>query len=145
MQKRIIPILIGMLIVAGGVYFWVRSNQPEIQIPLTSSATPIPTALSAHAPNVLPLATSPLKKSITFAGDYLIRQQLLNGELAYQVNLFTNDRSSTPSNLRLMGGVSALYSVCRVTQDSTYCEAADRALEHYLPNLLTDPERFKGT
>lgn len=145
MQKRIIPILIGILIVAGGVYFWVRSNQPEIQIPLTSTAIPIPTTLSAHAPKVPPLATSPLKNSITSAGDYLLRQQLPNGELAYQVNLFTNDRSSTPSNLRLMGGVSALYSVCRVTQDSTYCEAADRALEHYLPDLLTDPERFKGT
>lgn len=145
MQKRIIPILIGILIVAGGVYFWTRSPQPEIQTSSADIASPVPTALSAHAPNVLPLANSPLKKSITSAGDYLLRQQLPNGELAYQVNIFTNDRSSTPSNLRLMGGVSALYTVCRVSEDSTYCEAADRALEHYLPNLLTDSERFKGT
>jgi len=139
MQKRIIPILIAILIVAGGVYFWTRLTQPEIQTLPEDIVTPIPTALSAHAPNVLPLATSPLKKSITSAGDYLLRQQLPNGELAYQVNIFTNDRSSTPSNLRLMGGVSALYTVCRVSKDSTYCEAADRSLEHYLPNLLTDP------
>lgn len=145
MQKRIIPILIGVLIVASAVYFGIRSNPPEIQTSLVSTVTSIPTAVSAHAPTVLPLANSPLKKSITSAGDYLLRQQLPNGELAYQVNLFTNDRSSTPSNLRLMGGVSALYTVCRVSEDSTYCEAADRALEHYLPNLLTDLERFKGT
>jgi hypothetical protein len=105
----------------------------------------IPTVISLHTPELPPLGKSPLKKNILAAGDYLVRQQLANGELAYQVNFLTNDRSSTPSYIRLMGGVSALYTVCRVAEDSAYCEAGDRALKHYLPNLLTDPEHFKGT
>lgn len=44
-----------------------------------------------------------------------------------------------------MGGTGTLYTVCRAAENSIYCESADRALDHYLPNLLTDPERFKGT
>jgi hypothetical protein len=145
MQKRFTPILISVLALAGITYLWSSSNQPETQGVATEDAFVAPTVVSAHAPDVLPLANSPLKASITSAGDYLIRQQLENGELAYQVNLLTNDRSSTPSYIRLMGGTSALYTVCRVADDTLYCEAADRALEHYLPNLLTAPEHFKGT
>ncbi|MBI2331173.1 MAG: hypothetical protein HYU84_03220 [Chloroflexi bacterium] len=70
---------------------------------------------------------------------------MANGELAYQVNILTSDRASTPSYIRLMGGVGALYTVCRVAEDAVYCDAGDRALEQYLPNLLTHPEHFKGT
>lgn len=146
MRKRIIPIFIVILALAGIVYVWNNSNQPaEPQATPTEEAFIVPTVVSAHAPTVLPLANSPLKSSITSAGDYLVRQQLANGELAYQVNLLTNDRASTPSYIRLMGGTSALYTVCRVAEDIVYCQAADRAMEHYLPNLLTDPDHFKGT
>lgn len=147
MRKRIIPIFIAVLLMAGSVYFWKRSVQPAEEMPIvaTQEVFVVPTVVSAHAPTILPLANSPLKSSITAAGDYLVRQQLANGELAYQVNLLTHDRSSTPSYIRLMGGTSALYTVCRVADDMVYCQAADRALEHYLPNLLTDPDHFKGT
>lgn len=145
MQKRIILIVISILALAGITYFWSQSDSTVPQGDATQAASAIPTNLSANAPQSLPLKSDPLKNSIFKAGDYLIRQQLANGELAYQVNILTHDRSSTPSNIRLMGGVGTLYTVCRVTEDSTYCDAADRALEHYLPNLLTDPERFKGT
>jgi len=144
MRKQIIPILIAVLALAGITYLWSNSDQPESQV-VAPEELPSPTAVSAHAPEVLPLANSALRSSITAAGDYLVRQQLANGELAYQVNLLTSDRSSTPSYIRLMGGTSALYTVCRVAGDTVYCEAADRALEHYLPNLLTDPDHFKGT
>lgn len=144
MQKRILPILIAILALAGATYVWLTTTAPEPPQSVPATQTPIPT-LSANAPQTLPLKNDPLKKNIIAAGDYLVRQQLANGELAYQVNLLTNDRSSTPSNIRLMGGVSALYTVCRVSEDLAYCESADRALTHYLPNLLTDPERFKGT
>ena len=145
MRKRIIPILIGIFALAGIAYFWLKSAAPQTQSSSFESIASTPTAISSHAPEVLPLANSPLKASITAAGDYLVRQQLANGELAYQVNLLTNDRSSVPSYIRLMGGTSALYTVCRVAGDMIYCDAADRALEQYLPNLLTDPEHFKGT
>lgn len=136
--------LIAVLALAGITYLWSNSDQPESPV-IVPKELPSPTAVSAHAPEVLPLASSALRSSITVAGDYLVRQQLANGELAYQVNLITSDRSSTPSYIRLMGGTSTLYTVCRVAEDMVYCEAADRALEHYLPNLLTDPDHFKGT
>lgn len=145
MQKRIIPILIGILALAGATYLWINFNKPEKQTPPTAIVTSTPTAISAHAPDVPMLENSPLKASITAAGEYLVRQQLANGELAYQVNILTNDRSSTPSYIRLMGGTGALYTVCRVSEDSVYCDAGDRALKQYLPNLLTHPEYFKGT
>lgn len=144
MRKRIIPVIIGILALAGTTYLWINSNAPETQTIFTEEP-PIPTAISARAPQVLPLANSPLKASITSAGNYLVRQQLTNGELAYQVNILTNDRSSTPSYIRLMGGTGALYTVCRVAEDAVYCEAGDRALKKYLPNLIADADHFKGT
>ncbi|GMV33607.1 MAG: hypothetical protein DYG85_06575 [Chloroflexi bacterium CFX1] len=143
MRKRILPILLTLLLVAFIAYLWLNSGFQPPESPAAPPATP--TALPARAPEVPPLANDPLKKNILAAGDYLVNQQLANGELPYQVNILAGDRSSTPSNIRLMGGVSALYTVCRVAEDSTYCEAGDRALTHYLPNLLDDPERFKGT
>ena len=146
MPKRIIPILIAIAALIGITYFWIKSSRPKTPQPETvANPSLIPTLTSANAPQPLLLKSDPLKTNILRAGDYLIRQQLANGELSYQVNILTHDRSSTPSNIRLMGGVGTLYTVCRVAEDSTYCESADRALEHYLPNLLTDPERFKGT
>lgn len=143
MRKRILPILLTLLLVAFIAYLWLNSGFQPPESPAAPPATP--TALPARAPEVPSLANDPLKKNILAAGDYLVNQQLANGELPYQVNILAGDRSSTPSNIRLMGGVSALYTVCRVAEDSTYCEAGDRALTHYLPNLLDDPERFKGT
>lgn len=147
MRKRILPIFIGILaLLAGTIYFWISSTAPEEpQSEIIQEPPPFPTAISANAPETLPLGSSPLKNNIIAAGDYLIRQQLANGELAYQVNLLTGDRSSTPSFIRLMGGADALYTVCRTAEDSVYCEAGDKALEKYLSNLLTDPARFKGT
>lgn len=146
MQKRIILIFISILFLAIAAYAWMGSALPGFQPETEPTAipSPVPTIIPAHSPEVIPLGNDPLKKSILAAGDYLVRQQLANGELPYQVNILTNDRSSTPSYIRLMGGVSALYTVCRVAEDLSYCESADRALEHYLPNLLTDSERFKG-
>jgi len=147
MRKRIPLIIVTVLVFSGAVYFWM--NRPR-EIPPSAIATfippiPVPTAISVHAPELLIISEDPLKKNIITAGDYLVRQQLANGELAYQVNILNNDRSSTPSYIRLMGGTGALYGVCRVSGDSEYCDAGDRALEHYRPMLLNDPEHFKGT
>lgn len=145
MRKRILPILLLILSLILAATLWFSADSFKPQAEPTAIPSPVPTIVSAHAPEVISLRNDPLKKSIIAAGDYLIRQQLVNGELPYQVNILTNDRSSTPSNIRLMGGVSALYTVCRVAEDVAYCEAGDRALEHYLPNLLTDEAHFKGT
>jgi len=147
MKKRIPLIIVIALVLSGAVYFWM--NQPR-EIPPQVIATsippsPFPTVAPAHAPELLPIPDGDLKEDIIAAGDYLVRQQLANGELAYQVNILNNDRSSTPTYIRLMGGTGALYSVCRVAGDSEYCDAGDRALEHYLSMLLSDPEHFKGT
>lgn len=145
MRKQIIPFLLVILLVMLAAYLWLGADSFKPPVEPTVYPSPVPTTISAHAPEVIPLGKDPLKKSIIDAGDYLVRHQLANGELPYQVNILTNDRSSTPSYIRLMGGVSALYTVCRVAEDSSYCEAGDRALDHYLPNLVTDESRFKGT
>ena len=145
MRKRILPILLVILFVMLAATLWLGTDSFKPKAEPTALPSPVPTTISAHAPQVISLGKDPLKRAVIAAGDYLVRHQLANGELPYQVNILTNDRSSTPSNIRLMGGVSALYTVCRVVEDSSYCEAGDRALEHYLPNLLTDESRFKGT
>lgn len=145
MRKRTLPTLIVILFLMFAAYLWFGTDVFKPQIEPTAMPSPSPTTISAHAPEVISLGNDPLKRSIIAAGDYLVRQQLVNGELPYQVNILTNDRSSTPSNIRLMGGVSALYTVCRVAEDPSYCEAGDHALKHYLPNLLTDESHFKGT
>lgn len=146
MKKRVVLVIVSVLALASTTYFWMKdskstANSEKIPVPTTV----IPTINPAHAPNVIPIMSSGLRTPIVEAGDYLVRQQLANGELPYQVNFLNNDRSSTPSYIRLMGGTGALYTICRVAGDASYCEAGDRALAHYSQMMLTDPERFKGT
>jgi len=145
MQKRIIPTLLVIVALAGLVYFLFNPAPAESTALPSETSTPIATVVFANPPEALLLGNDPLKRNIVVAGDYLIRQQLPNGELPYQVNVISGDRSSTPSNIRLISGASALYTVCRVSGEAVYCESGDRALSHYLPNLLTDPAHFKGT
>jgi hypothetical protein len=146
MQKRIVLVIVSVLALAGTIYFWTKDNITSAEAELTPVPSQVlPTMNPAHAPDVIPIINSGLRTPIVEAGDYLVRQQLANGELPYQVNFLNNDRSSTPTYIRLMGGTGALYTVCRVAGDDSYCEAGDRALAHYSQMLLTDPERFKGT
>lgn len=145
MRKRVVLVIVSVLALAGTTYFFSKET-PAPETAVTETPATLPTEVSARAPVLLPIRENrPLKQAILSAGDFLVRQQLVNGELAYQVNVLNDDRSSTPSYIRLMGGTGALYTVCRVSEDSFYCDAGDRALEHYLPMLLSDPERFKGT
>ncbi|GAB4541784.1 MAG: hypothetical protein Fur002_10810 [Anaerolineales bacterium] len=94
--------------------------------------------------SLTPLADDPLKDAALAAADYLTRQQLPNGELSYQVNFFNGEREYTPSHIRLMDGVGALYTACRVSAQASYCQAGDLALRRYLPLLVTDSEKFTG-
>ena len=122
-----------------------RSTSPEVSL--------LPTAVINIAPSVTPTLTpeniffedNPLKDSIISAGDYLMRQQLANGELSYQVNIMTGERSYTPAHTRLMEGAGVLFTVCRVSGDLKYCNAGDLALNHYSAFLINDTKKFKGT
>ncbi|MFN8411026.1 MAG: hypothetical protein U0Z26_01425 [Anaerolineales bacterium] len=144
-QPKYIVVIIFLIGLAVALPFFIAPNSttneistPEVTVTATSLAVrPIPQSIS--------IPDSPLKKSIIAAGDYIVRQQIANGELSYQVDVFTGAREYSPSYLRLMSGTGALYSLCRVTGDSKYCNAGDLALNRYLELLVTDPDRFKGT
>lgn len=126
-----------------GLSVCANQNPTPVEIPLTT--TPIPTTFPIRTPETISIKNSPLKDSIIASGDYLIRQQLPNGELAYQVNILNDDRAYASSDIRLMAGAGALYTICRVSGDSKYCDSADLALNHYLENLISNPEHFTGT
>ncbi len=93
---------------------------------------------------ITPYPESPLRESIRAAGDYLVRNQLSNGQLAYQVDIETHIRAASPSYVRLIAATGALFTACRVTAEVNYCQAGDRALEYYLIRLVEDTERFEG-
>lgn len=113
--------------------------------PTVVNTSRAPTRTPARVPKTIPLANGPLKDSIIAAGDYLVRQQLPNGELSYQVDFTTGKRLYSPSHIRLIAGTGSLYTVCRVSGASKYCDAGDLALKHYLEQLVSDPKKFKGT
>ncbi|MCZ2121279.1 MAG: hypothetical protein LC108_03340, partial [Anaerolineales bacterium] len=107
----------GKLVIAGAtllvVALGVSSSLGAFPRPSQPPApTPTPTAQRLiEKPQTLALAEDPLKASILAAGEYIVRQQLENGELAYQVDFKTNQREYSPSIIRLMGGTGALYTV----------------------------------
>lgn len=146
MPKKIVFVILGVLVLAGATFFLAKGNQPvAAPTPAVSNLPLTPTFTPALIPQTIPIEASPLKDSIIAAGDYLVRQQLVNGELSYQVDFMTGERSYTPSYVRLIAGAGSLYTVCRVSGDSKYCEAGDLALNHYMDMLLSDPQKFTGT
>jgi len=147
MPKRITRADIGYLAVVAVMLLGACSQiTPELSTPTPSvNVTPTSTFTPARIPETISIENSPLKQAIIASGDYLVRQQIANGELSYQVNILTGDRGYSPSHVRLIAGTGSLYTVCRVSGDLKYCEAGDRALDHYLENLVTDPQRFTGT
>lgn len=146
MPKKIVIVIVGALVFAGAAFFWAKGNPPEIvPTPIASNLPAAPTFTPALIPETIAIEDSPLKDSIITAADYLVRQQLVNGELSYQVDFMTGERSYTPSYVRLMAGAGSLYTACRVSGDLKYCKAGDRALEHYMGMLISDPQKFTGT
>ncbi|MEK6753600.1 MAG: hypothetical protein AABZ00_15190 [Chloroflexota bacterium] len=146
MPKKFVFVIVSVLALAGAAFFWARGNQPEVvSTPAVLNLPATPTFTPALVPETIPIEDSPLKDSIIAAGDYLVRQQLVNGELSYQVDFMTGERSYTPSDIRLIAGAGSLFTVCRVSGDTKYCEAGDRALDHYLEKLISDPQNFTGT
>jgi len=145
-RRKTVLFIVIMFAMAGMIIFFRMGNTPA-PIPATPTlfVTPTSTFTPARIPELIPIENSPLKDSVIAAGDYLIRQQLPNGELSYQVDFMTGERSYSPSYIRLIGGTGSLFTVCRVSGDSKYCEAGDFALDHYLEMLLSDPNTFTGT
>ncbi|MBI5963803.1 MAG: hypothetical protein HY863_10045 [Chloroflexi bacterium] len=139
-------LLIFLLVIASAItiFFKGKSSLPVAPATPTVFVTSVPTFTPARTPILIPIDDSPLKDSVIVAGDYLVRQQLANGELSYQVDFITGARSYSPSYIRLVAGTGSLFTVCRVSGDSKYCEAGDLAFEHYLEFLVSDPEKFKG-
>lgn len=105
---------------------------------------PTQTIAPVRTPDPLPVADDPLKKAVIAAGDYLVRQQLPNGELSYQVDFFSGQRAYAPSVIRLVEGTGALYTACRAADDMEFCRAGDLALAHYIEGLVSAPKTFKG-
>ena len=137
----------GFVLVLAGILFFVVKKQPsEVPIVVTAAASPVSTLPPpTRNPETIPIADGALKDSIIAAGDYLVRQQLPNGELSYQVDFMSGERTYSPSHVRLMAGTGSLFTVCRVSADLKYCNAGDLALDHYLELLVSDPENFRGT
>lgn len=144
MSRGKILLAIVILLALAGFFFFSQREDPS-DIPPVPSVSVAPTQPPVRSPKTFPIPNGDLKDSVIAAGDYLVRQQLPNGELSYQVDFLTGERAYSPSHVRLMSGTGALYTVCRVTKDLEYCEAGDLALDHYLEALVTDPERFRGT
>jgi hypothetical protein len=133
-----------VILLAGILFFAVNQPSPKTPISVTAVASSAPTLESARIPETIPVAEGALKDSIIAAGDYLVRQQLSNGELSYQVDFMSGERSYSPSHVRLMAGTGSIFTVCRVSADLKYCNAGDLALDHYLELLVSDPANFRG-
>ncbi len=142
-REKILLIVVAVLALT--VLFNFRTDKKEPVAAPTFEVPAAPTDIPYQKPKTIPIADNVLKGAVISAGDYLVRQQLPNGELSYQVDIMSGERSYSPSYLRLMGGTGALYTVCRVANDMKYCNSGDLALDHYLQLLVSDPKNFKGT
>jgi hypothetical protein len=146
-RKKFIFVTILVLLLTGGLFFAVNRKPPEVSVSITPTAEFSTAAITMPAPipPTIHIADDPLKDSIIAAGDYLMREQLPNGELSYQVDFLTGERAYSPSHVRLIAGTGSLFTVCRVSGDLEYCNAGDLALDHYLELLVSDPANFRGT
>ncbi len=142
-NRRFLFIVIALVLIAL-LATWLFANSREQTLVVTQEVAPTASTDTVLAPQTIPIADSPLKDSVIAAGDYIVRQQLPNGELSYQVEIFTDARGYSPSYIRLIAGTGALFTVCRVSGDAKYCDAGDLALNHYIGRVLVDETRFTG-
>jgi hypothetical protein len=145
LRKRYVFAAVFVFALAGIFYSASYRKSHEVLVTPTVDVSIVQSLEPARIPETIPVPSGALKDSIVAAGDYLVRQQLPNGELSYQVDFKNGERTYSPSHVRLMGGTGSLFTVCRVSSDMKYCTAGDLALEHYLELLVSDPENFRGT
>lgn len=142
-QKYLLFFLFALAVI--GAVVFRKKDEATAALPPTATATPASTSVPPRVFEIIQVEDGPLKDSIIAAGDYLMRQQLANGELSYQVDFLSGERAYAPSYVRLVGGTGSLFTVCRVSGNSKYCAAGDLALGHYLEFLITDSDGFTGT
>jgi hypothetical protein len=140
-QGKLIEAAVTLIVMVAVIGLFTTNKSRRINVP---AATPTVEAVITPPPSVL-LPSGPFKQSIISAGNYIVRQQLANGELSYQVDFQSGARQYSPSSTRLMSGTGSLYTVCRVSGEIRYCDAGDRALKKYLEQLVAEPEQFTGT
>jgi len=145
LRRRYVFAAVFVFALAGIFYSASNRNSRKVSVTPTVDASIVHTSEPVRIPETIPVPSGALKDSIVAAGDYLVRQQLPNGELSYQVDFKNGERTYSPSHVRLMGGTGSLFTVCRVSGDMKYCTAGDLALEHYLELLVSDPDNFRGT
>jgi hypothetical protein len=139
-QGKLIVAVVTLIIIT----IWISPSTKDLSTSLQPDVTATP-ELTVAQPSSLAIPNGPLKQSILSAGDYIVRQQLANGELSYQVDFQSGARQYSSSTIRLMSGTGSLYTVCNVSGEAKYCEAGDLALKRYLDLLVTEPEKFTGT
>lgn len=140
-QRNLILAAATLIVIVTLISLFTKDPSTPVVTPVdTPTAEPVVTQ-----PTTLSIPNGPLRQSIISAGDYMLRQQLSNGELSYQVDFQSGARQFSPSSIRLMSGTGALYTVCKVSGESKYCEAGDLALKKYLQQLVTEPDQFTGT
>jgi hypothetical protein len=140
-QAKPIVAAVTLTVIVISISLFAKNQSIPLDVPAVEPTTePIVVPQVAYS-----IPDSPLKQSIIAAGDYMVRQQLANGELSYQVDFQSNAREYYPSNIRLIAGTGSLYTVCRISGEAKYCDAGDKALDRYLDLLLTEPEQFTGT
>jgi len=145
-RKNSIVAAVFLLALAGILFFAAKKQPSEAPVVVvTVAVSPVSTLPPARIPETISVADGALKDSVIAAGDYLARQQLPNGELSYQVDFITGERTYSPSHVRLMAGTGSLFTVCGISSDLKYCNAGDLALEHYLELLVSDASKFRGT
>ena len=106
-SKKYFLFFVLVFLPASAIFFRIKSVQPVPPVvPDISTAvvTPSPTFTPARIPETISIENGPLKNSIIAAGDYLVRQQLANGELPYQVDFMSGERAYSPSYVRLVAG-----------------------------------------
>jgi hypothetical protein len=140
-NRRTLFLLVALILIAAAAMF-IRSREHTTIV--AGEIPPTASTVTVLAPQTISIPDSPLRDSVIAAGDFLVRQQLPNGELSYQVEIFTDARGYSPSYIRLIAGTGSLYTVCRVSGDTKYCDAGDLALNHYISRIIVDETRFTG-
>ena len=138
LEKNWLWAAIDVAIVGLAVFVLVRVTTPQ---EIAGLFAPRPrrvdvAALRASAPSTTEEWEEALTASIAAGGDYLVKHQLSNGELPYELYVVDGQDYVEPSGIRLVAGAGSLFTVCRVTGDQEYCQAGDAALARYFGHVV---------
>ncbi len=130
-----VALLVVAVLVVAVTYQWQRSAE--------GSGASASTANVRH-PVPIRIADDPLVDAMLAAGDFVVRQQLPNADLTYQIDVTTGNRRHLPVSVRQLATVGGLYVLCEVADAPMYCATADRALQYYWKDIVPVPEPYEG-